>query len=508
MLNRQSREQAARDANARIQPPGRQSQTALAWAWFKGRSQKTKAIVTTVVMFAAYGAGNTGLEATGLRMSREAAQEEARKSLAHEKERRREAQKEAERERLRRAEQALRDQLREALASVPTAKRRYDDTQSALGVVARYYKEHKPAGFAPDEAWALDRQLDSIEVMPFETAVALIVRSLGRVPHDRVKRAIHNLPTAQVLSEAAYFRAYEHRPQRLPLFPRLPAPAQPVKYTAIDNRPITPAELDALQRRDAKGAIHFAILGIYMDCEEHFRDVYLQHLTALFARYLEFTTPAAVKPQDKVYPLFLLTPEATPNERLNGALLLLAEGALTPEARRGIVETPAMLLGAGCPADRQRYHGRTSSLLSDIYVTKEAPALLKKEPTPADFVQSLKIAYERCRPWTRPFHVHHARELARRAAANKPVWQPGPGEAALLQRLRSSDRAQRLKAVIQVFEERALTPDIARELPRAAETLFHDFCPLTPKASELEDYRESIARMQTRTAEYYQRQTP
>jgi hypothetical protein len=462
-LSAQAREQAARDAAARVLAP-RERGMKVAIRWFAQRSLRVKFLLTATGLFLAYALLVQALTMTGLRSARfvrnncvdeslslseqatcllalEEVQQKARKAasqkhaeeseadrakravLRNEMKRQRDAatakKKQEDREawikdepkrqlqaeeRRRQAEAAAAAEVRERLVKFADSWE-YSDRLEAEKSIERYYREHRRKAELRDEELVLQKLLGQVQSMPVESAIALIVANLGSASAKDLDRAVGDLTKEQRLNDPDQLNAFTISPRR-PLYPVVPRVNAPIAYSAIDNKPITPAQLAELQRRDAKWDFGAGITGLYLDCAEHFRELYLGHMTRLMERYLDqYTAPVTNRPQDEVYPLFLLGPQSRPMERLNGALLILWSGKITSEAREKLLQTPMALLGERCPDDRAKFFALSSSLLAAVQVPEDAPILLgdRSHPDAAEVANALSIIYRRCRPWNRPF---------------------------------------------------------------------------------------------------------
>ena len=545
-LGPEAARQAARDATSKLATQHRPPLAAL--AWLASLKWRTKFVFTAVAMLLLYAIISTFLSATGLRappsgaavsgapvlvpapeddparsieerariiVAREIEEKKKRKAEEDKRviERANEAAKEAEAKKLRDAVQRQRELVetidparerlhRMLLAQIGKSARSFTDTSDMDEVVAQYYAalERRP-GFSKDQYCDDCREeLRHVRIMPYESAAALILKYLGKVDRETIKRALWDLHPERSLGKPEQMRAFEAKAHRLPLFPELPKLLPKANYTAIDNKPITPQQLAELHELDAKWQLQDAILGVYKDCEEHYRPLYLQHLNALFQQYLSsYTEPAASVPQDKTYPLYLLGDHATPNERISGALVILWQRQITSGARALILGTPEAVLGARCPADRRAVRLVGSSTLPSLDDIVIIPVQRLDSFTRADLpltVQALTTAYDRCRPSTRDYFVTWMRDVAAKVASLKPR-DPILNDTALSQ-LRSTDRATLYRAVRDAFIAPALDARVAAALPDAASRLFHDRCPKTPAGGELDAHRADVAERKAR----------
>ncbi len=344
---------------------------------------------------------------------------------------------------------------------------------------------------APERQREISREYRNINAMPFESGVAVLVKYIGQVDANSFSQARAHLRPSRLLGKPEQFDALDDPKRRLPLFPTVPKVLPEFQ----------PTDAGARQRDEPKEQLENAIVGIYFDCEEAYRPLYMQHLRSLFQSYVaDFTKPADVAPQDKTYPLFLLESGATANEYLGAILLMLRHGLLVPAARQAVVDAPQRLLGKSCPSDRGKF-----TIVPDGYdgAFFEFPTLRsgKKfdEFTAADaplFVKTLNIMYERCRPLSRAFYWRYSRGFVEKIA---PGMRRGTmPQADLLARLRSGDKGVAYKAVLEALQAPAVTDTVATALPQAAASIFEDHCPAIPAGGDLQPFRSELAEVEAK----------
>jgi len=256
--------------------------------------------------------------------------------------------------------QTLRDGLKQSFVDMLSkGTRSFDDRralENAIGDIAKLYDQN-PSLRPPVtlRTYEISDELENVDVMPFENAATLIIQYAGQADERTVKKALGDLQLDRALKKPELIGVIEEGKNRRPYFPEVPRLSEPKNLGFID-KPMTPDELRLWQGRYQKWELQRAIIGIYRDCEEHFRPLYTQHIKTLFQHYIStHTRRVEAPPQGLPYPLYLLDSGTTPNERLGGALALLWEGQLTPLALRRINETPEALFANGCPADRRKF---------------------------------------------------------------------------------------------------------------------------------------------------------
>jgi hypothetical protein len=521
--------QAAHDATSKHAVQSGSPQAAV--AWFFTLSWKTKFVVVAAAMFLAYAVLNTLATAIGLRpvspgamldaaglqddpslpeaerarriVARELAEKKARQT-ARNKQAVELAKQDAEEARLRDAVRRERDKvqiidpahdrLREIMQDMLAKKQISPRLGEAQQLIREYYATIR-TGEAYDAQY--DAELGHAKTMPFESAAALILKYFGKASPDAIWKAIRDLRVDHTLDKPEQMRVFEQEGRRPALYPDVPKllPSTNVTVGSMDGKLPTAEEVAEAQLLHAKWQLQDAILGIYKDCEEHYRPLYNQHLKSLFELYLSrHGQMVQTLPQDKFYPLFLMTDRASPNERLGGALVLLWRQKLTAAARELVLATPDAILGKSCPVDRRAFHFVGSDRGPEPHEVVIVPVSNLATFTKADLPQALlalQKAYETCKPTTRWYFVHWMRNVASKVTE---LSDRRPGGDRLLQTLASSDRTAVYNALQEAFTAPAMDVRAAAVLPEAASRLFYDSCPgiLTAEA-ELAAYRVEVA---------------
>jgi hypothetical protein len=375
----------------------------------------------------------------------------------------------------------------------------YRDIEPFEKLVSQYYKlraqQNLPAPTKPEAlGGSIDEELRHIDVLPLESGAVVILRYLGIIPEEDVRRAFSGLMRTKPMGRREQLGAGDQGGKRQPLFPAEPALPSFPNITAIDGKAPTPEELAKAQRASVKQKLDTSTQYMYADCDESYRALYTQHLKSLFRQYIDqFTSPVAVTPQDDSYPIFLLSPEATPNERLSAALQILFTERLTPLATKRILETPEALFVKGCPADRADIW-RTSVRSLPAFTGSGLPFAKDFEKyTRADLaklVGAMKGAFDLCRPTTRWYFVLYGRWIGEKTVELRDRRPVSSSDAPLMAALNSDDRGARYRGIEQAMAAPQISQDIAGRLPAAISELFYDHCPAVAANEQLRSYRD------------------
>jgi hypothetical protein len=435
---------------------------------------------------------------------------QALKYRADEAERQAKAKREAEYtefRRVSRASEGAQTQLLQQFADfLANGKENFPKMAAMESTVSALYVSNRnifPSASSDDQRRITD-DLASVPEMPFERAASLILRSLGQVDEATIRKALRDLKLERALGKPELLGVLETNGKRLPLFPQVPKLLPPPHIISINDKPLTPEEQRWHGQINQKQALQRSISGIYRDCEEHYRPLYTQHLRALFQTYMSgFTVRVDQPPQDVTYPLFLLGPEATPNERLGGAIVVLWQGKLTPAAEALLSATPEAIFATGCAADRRDFKFLAAS---QVPAGVDRLSLAFKPLSKADVARipdALRSAYNDCRPAGRAFYFRTVRTLAINGVAL--MDRASRGDEGLLKQLQSTDRSTLFKAVEQAFAAPSISSEIAAVLPDKAAAAFADYCPSMGPQSQLRAFREDQAADEVRAKEFDQK---